>query len=368
MPKKSFASGVQVKSATEGKVSAVFATFDVIDKDGDVTPASAIQDGAEFVVSAYGHKSWAGDLPVGQGTIRVTKSEAIADMQFFMDTTQGRDTFNAVAALAKSGLGEWSYGFDILDAAPGVFDGKDVQFLNAVKVHEVSPVLVGAGVNTRTLSVKSASTKSDAGRVAYSNAIRPHTTATDNGDWNPTQVKSSIPSDATVTDLRGLYAWCSPDGDPEMKSSYRYLHHDENGTANIRACIVGIAQLNGAGGKSAGIPDADRRGVYNHLKEHLEDAGREAPELREDMSPTSLKFSDECAGVLASVSSLVERAQEIMSMRAKKNRPLGSGSAEMLEWLDSEMKSLRAIIDTPQVDMAREFTRFIGFQNGINNG
>lgn len=367
MKKKSFACSVKIKDAVKGEVSAVFSTFDVIDKDGDVTPASAMQDGAEFVVSAYGHKSWEGVLPVGKGSIRTTKSEAIADMEFFMDTTQGRDTFNAVAALQKSGLGEWSYGFDILDAAPGVFDGKDVRMLNAVKVHEVSPVLVGAGVNTRTLSVKSAGTKSDAGRVAYMNSIRPHTTATDNGDWNPSAVKASIPGDASVLDLRNVYAWCSPDGDPEMKSSYKYPHHDEQGNANIRACIVGIAQLNGAGGKSAGIPDADRRGVYNHLVGHLEDAGREAPELREDMSPSSLKFSDECAGVLASVSSLTERAQEIMSMRAKKGRPLGAGAVEYLEWLDSEMKKLRAIIDTPQVDMAREYIRFVGFTNGIGN-
>lgn len=367
MPKKNFASSVRVKNATEGKVSAVFSTFDVVDKDGDVTPASAIEDGAEFVVSAYGHKSWSGELPVGKGTIRTTQSEAIADMQFFMDTTQGRDTFNAVAELAKSGLGEWSYGFDILDGSPGVFDGKEVRFLNSVKVHEVSPVLQGAGVNTRTLSVKSAGNQSDAGKAAYMNAIRPHSTATDNGDWNSTRAKSSIPADATVNDLRGIFAWCSPEGDPEAKSSYKFPHHDEQGNANIRACIVGIAQLNGAGGKSAGIPDSDRRGVYNHLKLHLEDAGREAPELRENLNVDSLKFSDECAGVLASVSSLIERAQEIMSMRAKKGRPLGSGAAELLQWLDTEMKSLRALIDTPQVDMAREFIRYTGFQNGITN-
>lgn len=368
MPRKSFESGVKVKSEAKGEVSAVFSTFDVVDKDNDVTPADAIQDGAEFVVSAYGHKSWSGELPVGKGKIRVTKSEAIADMTFFMDTTQGRDTFNAVAGLAKSGLGEWSYGFDILDAAPGVFDGKDVRMLNAVKVHEVSPVLQGAGVGTRTLSVKSASgSKSDA-LVAYHAAIRPHTSPTDNGDWNATSVKASISGDATVMDLRSVFAWCSPTGDPESKSSYKFAHHDDvNGKANIRACITGIAALNGAGG-GAGIPDADRRGVYNHLVGHLMDSGREAPELRSDLSPGSLKFADECAAVMASVSSLITRAQEIHAIRAEKGRTMSSTSVEMLEWLDDDMRRLKALIDTPQEDLAREFIRFTGInRNGINN-
>lgn len=360
MPRKGFEAGVKVKDAAKGIVSAVFSTFDVIDKDNEVTTADAIKDGEEFVVSAYGHTSWSGELPVGKGKIRTTKSEAIADMQFFMDTTQGRDTFNAVAELAKSGLGEWSYGFDILDAQPGVFDGKDVRVLSAVKVFEVSPVLVGAGVNTRTLSVKSATgTKSDAGRAAYNAAIRPHTTATDNGDWNATNVKSAISGSASIADLRSVYAWHSPDGDPEAKSSYKFAHHDGvDGAANIRACITGIATLNGASG-GTGIPDADRRGVYNHLAGHLEDAGRAVPELRADLSPGSLKFADECAAVLASVSSLRERAEEVHILRTSKGRAMSSTSVELLEWVDGELRRLKALIDTPQEDMARERTRLM---------
>lgn len=358
MPRKGFESGVRIKDALKGEVSAVFSTFDVIDKDNDVTPPDAIQDGAEFVVSAYGHKSWSGELPVGKGVIRITKSEAIADMQFFMDTTQGRDTFGAVSELAKSGLGEWSYGFDILDASPGIFDGKEVRILSAVKVHEVSPVLQGAGVNTRTLSVKSAKGNSDAGAVAYNAAIRPHSTPTENGDWNPTRVKANIPGDATVMDLRSVHAWCAPGGDPESKASYKFAHHDKvNGDANIRACITGIATLNGAG-KGAGIPDADRRGVYNHLAAHLEDAGRAVPELRSDLSPSSLKFADECAAVMASVSGLIERAEEVHTLRASKGRTMSPASVELLEWLDGEVRRLKALIDTPQEDLARESARF----------
>lgn len=144
--------GVSIKDAAAGTVQAVFATLGVIDSDGDVTEKGAFEDGAAVRISAYGHTSWAGALPVGKGVIREAGEEAILDGQFFLNTQHGRDTFETVKGLEE--LGEWSYGYDIVDAAPGQFDGKDVQFLRKLKVHEVSPVLLGAGVGTRTLEVK----------------------------------------------------------------------------------------------------------------------------------------------------------------------------------------------------------------------
>lgn len=147
---------VEVKDADKGTVAAVFATFNVKDKDGDVTVPGAFTDGADVVISAYGHTSWEGKLPVGVGTIRTTKSEAVLDGEFFLDTTGGADTFTAVKRLAARGLGEWSYGYDAVKFSFGEHDGDRVRFLEEQKVHEVSPVLLGAGVNTRTLAAKSA--------------------------------------------------------------------------------------------------------------------------------------------------------------------------------------------------------------------
>ena len=43
-------SSVTVKAADKGEVSAVFSTFNVIDKDGDLTLPGAIKDGTEVVV------------------------------------------------------------------------------------------------------------------------------------------------------------------------------------------------------------------------------------------------------------------------------------------------------------------------------
>ena len=144
--------GVEIKDADRGEVTAVFSTLGVVDSDGDVTRKGAFTDGAAVVISAYGHTSWNGALPVGKGIIRAGEKDAVLEGQFFMATTPGRDTFAAVKALGE--LGQWSYGYDVTEHAFGEHDGKQVRFLDGLKVHEVSPVLVGAGVGTRTLAAK----------------------------------------------------------------------------------------------------------------------------------------------------------------------------------------------------------------------
>lgn len=143
---------VEIKDADKGQVTAVFSTFDVIDSDRDVTKAGAFTDGAEMPISAYGHASWMGALPVGKGRIRATATEAVLEGAFFMDTTAGRDTFEVVKQLGA--LGQWSYGYDVTKESYGEHEGQRVRFLEQLKVFEVSPVLVGAGVGTRTLTAK----------------------------------------------------------------------------------------------------------------------------------------------------------------------------------------------------------------------
>jgi hypothetical protein len=153
---KSFAD-VVVKSATEGRVSALFSRFNVVDLDGDVTLPGAIPNGVAVVISAYGHGSWErgqGALPVGKGVIRTTATEAVLDGRFFMDTTAGRDTFTTVKELGP--LGEWSYSLENVIADRGEWDGQVVRILRSMTVKEVSPVLRGAGIRTATLSAKSA--------------------------------------------------------------------------------------------------------------------------------------------------------------------------------------------------------------------
>jgi len=145
-------SGLKITDESKGEVEAVFATLDVIDSDGDVTVKGAFDDGAAVRISAYNHKSWKDALPVGRGTIHEVGDQAILKGQFFLATQHGRDTFETIKAMGE--LQEWSYGFDTVDSERGMKDDQSVQFLKKLKVHEVSPVMLGAGVDTRTLAVK----------------------------------------------------------------------------------------------------------------------------------------------------------------------------------------------------------------------
>lgn len=149
-------SRVEVKDADKGEITAVFATLGVIDSDGDVTVKGAFPNDAPVVISAYGHTSWQGVKPVGKGTIREVGDEAILEGRFFLDTVEGRDTFTVVKELGELGLQEWSYGYDPVKFSFGEHEGQQVRFLEELAVHEVSPVLKGAGVGTRVLSAKGA--------------------------------------------------------------------------------------------------------------------------------------------------------------------------------------------------------------------
>jgi hypothetical protein len=146
---------VEIKDEDKGEVTAVFATLGVIDSDGDVTVKGAFDNGAKVRISAYGHSSWNGTLPVGKGSIREVGDEAILDGRFFLDTPAGADTFKVVKELGADGLQEWSYGYDPVEYSFGEFEEQQVRFLNKLKVHEVSPVLLGAGIGTRLLTAKS---------------------------------------------------------------------------------------------------------------------------------------------------------------------------------------------------------------------
>lgn len=154
MDRKNLAS-VEVKDEATGQVEAVFATLGVVDKDNDLTEKGAFTEGAPVVISSYNHKSWEGALPVGKATIHEVGNQVVMKGQFFMNTTHGRETFETVKALAEDGLGEWSYGFNVDDSESGQHEGKSVRILKKMSVYEVSPVMRGAGVGTRTTYAKS---------------------------------------------------------------------------------------------------------------------------------------------------------------------------------------------------------------------
>ncbi len=145
---------IQLSNMDEkGTFVARIATLNVKDKDNDITRSGAFENGKTVLVSAYMHGSWMGRLPVGKATIHEQGDEVVAEGQFNLKTTEGKDTYEAVKFAPD--LQEWSYGFYPTEWEEGTVDEEGARILKKVDVKEISPVLVGAGVNTGVLAIKS---------------------------------------------------------------------------------------------------------------------------------------------------------------------------------------------------------------------
>lgn len=161
--KRKALSDIEIPDSDQGVIQAVFATLNVKDHDGDVTLPGAFEQGQKVLISQYNHGTWKmGALPAGIGTIKEDGLKAILTGQFFLKTHAGRETFESIKAVKEAGGDtEYSYGYDVLDQAPGSHEGAKANFLKKLKVIEVSPVLRGAGLGTETVSIKSFSTMTD---------------------------------------------------------------------------------------------------------------------------------------------------------------------------------------------------------------
>lgn len=150
-----------LKATDEGKVQAVFATLKVVDSDGDRLLNGAVGD-QTVIMSGYGHASWMGGLdglPVGKGRVFERGDDAVFEGEFFLDTVAGKETFLTVKGVGP--LQEWSFALPEIDGV-WIEEGNEmIRDIKRVRINEVSPVLMGAGVNTRTLTVKSGDQKTD---------------------------------------------------------------------------------------------------------------------------------------------------------------------------------------------------------------
>ena len=161
------AEAVDLSLSEDGSVTVAFAVLgdpadqkvEDIDKDGDVSLLGSMPIGQEVPISAYAHASWperGGRLPVGKGVISETKVKGrnlgVLEGGFFTDTTAGRDTYLTVKGLGS--LQEWSFGYQVEPKA-GIWAGVPANLNKSYTVHEVSPVLIGAGNGTGTLAIKS---------------------------------------------------------------------------------------------------------------------------------------------------------------------------------------------------------------------
>lgn len=296
--------GVQVKDESQGSVEAIFSTFNVIDSDRDVTRPGAFEEGAKVRISAYNHSSWGTALPVGKGVIRQTEEAAILDGQFFLDTATGKDTFAVVKNMED--LQEWSYGYDILKASDGTFEGESVQFLESLKVHEVSPVILGAGVGTQTLSAKGKQLNSqlmsllcEAGKERWET-------------WDNDQPSTYVYLDDFDPDESWAVFYVQAEGEPETCIQVDYTRTDDAVT--------------------------------------LGDEEREVQRVTEFVPKgDSSRFTKHLGLVLTRVDEVAARAADVMALRAEKGKGLGKESKDLLERLESSLQGVHDVLD-PQPD------------------
>lgn len=164
--------GFEWKADAPGEFRATIATFNVVDKDAEVTLPGAMPEGKRINISAYGHSSWGGfsaaELPVGSAVIHQDAQRAFVEGRFWLETEAGKQHYLTLKnQLADGAASEWSYGFRVLkssiDAAQLAKWPGAMRILEQVDVYEASPVLLGAGENTGTDLLKSVITLAERG-------------------------------------------------------------------------------------------------------------------------------------------------------------------------------------------------------------
>jgi len=288
---KTMTGSAKAVDEAEGIVEAYTNTMGVVDADGDIVEPTAfnasIADNLPIpVLSGHDQGKLVGKVVFAQPRlIEGDEYRLFTRIQMNMDTEAGRDAFSNVAG---DFVREWSVGFNIPKESDVSQEGSDVstvvrRIANLDWV-EVSSVIRGSSPSTETVAAKASPVVGE-----EKGAISSHLTAWVEDAWDGSLMRGRIKGGAAV--LRAAHAWVDTDGDPELKSSYKYLHHHigrngRGGAANVRAITTALANLNA---RRTSIPENDRRGVYNHLARHLREAGRKPSELRSVEPPDHSK-------------------------------------------------------------------------------
>jgi hypothetical protein len=148
----------------EGRVLAVIVDdLSAVDHDGDTYVAGAFMwkgDDGQWAMIVPAHQQQ--HLPLGKVRVYEEAGAVLAEMNFNLATQAGQDWFTAIKFDVENGnpVQEWSFGYQAADFDFRQDGVKRVRVLKQVDVREVSPVLRGAGLRTRTLDVKGLSLKS----------------------------------------------------------------------------------------------------------------------------------------------------------------------------------------------------------------
>jgi hypothetical protein len=122
-----------------------------------------------------------------------------------------------------------------------------------------------------------AANNEDKGAISYNRA---HPDGTPKADEDEKWSASTEVGKADTEDLTHMCAWYDSSAS-DKKGSYKLPHHKQDGYALVwNGVKAAMGVLLGARG-GVDIPDGDRKGVYNHLKRHYAEFGKDVPEFKE---------------------------------------------------------------------------------------
>ncbi|PYE86902.1 HK97 family phage prohead protease [Phyllobacterium leguminum] len=140
-----------------GRGQARIAVLSAVDHDGDTYMPGAFswKEGGQWVSILPAHNRSA--VPLGKARVYEDGDAALADLYLNMKSEVGREWHSTLKFDLENGnpVQEWSYGFGVLDSQIEQRSGDRVRVLKRLDVHEISPVVRGAGMGTGTLTMKS---------------------------------------------------------------------------------------------------------------------------------------------------------------------------------------------------------------------
>lgn len=216
------------------------------------------------------HDYWGDRLPIGKTTVAVEDGALMARVEFDQEDEFAREVegkyrrgfLNAVSVGWDDVEEEGELFYDLFDIS-AVLVGSDP---DALLVRQREALLHVRGMLDELLEV--------AERKRGSKP--PHATAKAAEDtaWDgPGEMAKAEGAEQ----LWRMHAWRDDELDAETKRAYKLPHHLASGEVVWRGTAVVMSRLFQA---ATQIPEADRRGVYNHLARHYRQFDREPPEFR----------------------------------------------------------------------------------------
>lgn len=275
----------------EGTLSVAVATDNSIDRDNERIN-SAGWDFTNFEKNPV--LLWAHDYrqePIGKVTnIRKQGNKILFTPKFAVnESKRAREIYD----LYKGGyLNAFSVGFKPLEWKDSVEDGKNVREFTKAELLEISAVPVPANPNAtvrvrgmKNIDPEIAKAIEDAEKDIDSLESKTVVPFKDEGivsDMDTAWSGTKEFTDGDIQDvekMKQMCAWYDTDSE-DVKSAYKLPHHRASDLHAVwRGVSAAMAVLLGAKG-GVDIPESDRKGVYNHLKQHYAQFGKEAPEYK----------------------------------------------------------------------------------------